>query len=46
MACIEALAAGPAMARRARVMLEQEHSLPSLLRDLTHGHSRGDYAAR
>jgi glucokinase len=34
---IEALAAGPAMARRARVMLEQEHSLPSLLRDLTHG---------
>ena len=37
--CIEALAAGPAMARRARVMLEQEHSLPSLLRDLTHGHT-------
>ncbi len=37
--CIEALAAGPAMARRARVMLEQEHSLPSVLRDLTHGHS-------
>ena len=37
--CIEALAAGPAMARRARVMLEQEHSLPSLLRDLTQGHS-------
>lgn len=37
--CIEALAAGPAMARRARVMLEQEHSLPSLLRDLTKGHS-------
>jgi len=34
---IEALAAGPAMARRARVMLEQEHALPSLLRDLTHG---------
>jgi glucokinase len=31
--CIEALAAGPGMARRARVMLEQEHSLPSLLRD-------------
>ena len=25
------------MARRARVMLEQEHSLPSLLRELTHG---------
>jgi glucokinase len=37
--CIEALAAGPGMARRARVMLEQEHSLPSVLRDLTHGHS-------
>ena len=37
--CIEALAAGPGMARRARVMLEQEHSLPSVLRDLTHGHA-------
>jgi glucokinase len=37
--CIEALAAGPAMARRARVMLEQEHNLPSVLRDLTHGHA-------
>lgn len=37
--CIEALAAGPGMARRARVMLEQEHSLPSLLRDLTRGHT-------
>ena len=37
--CIEALAAGPAMARRARVMLEQEHSLPSVLRELTHGHA-------
>ncbi len=36
--CIEALAAGPAMARRARVRLEQEHSQPSLLRELTHGH--------
>jgi glucokinase len=36
--CIEALAAGPGMARRARVMLEQEHSLPSLLRDMTRGH--------
>jgi glucokinase len=36
---IEALAAGPGMARRARVMLEQEHSLPSILRDLTHGHA-------
>jgi len=34
---IEALAAGPGMARRARVMLEQEHSLPSVLRELTHG---------
>jgi len=34
---IESLAAGPAMARRARVMLEQEHSLPSVLRELTHG---------
>ena len=36
--CIEALAAGPAMARRARVRLEQEHTAPSLLRSLTHGH--------
>jgi glucokinase len=36
---IEALAAGPAMARRARVMLEQEHNLPSVLRDMTHGRS-------
>jgi len=35
--CIEALAAGPAMARRARVRLEQEHSAPSILRDLTRG---------
>src|SRR5208337_3631662 len=35
--CIEALAAGPAMARRARVMLEQEHDPPSILRELTHG---------
>jgi glucokinase len=34
---IEALAAGPGMARRARVMLEQEHSLPSILRDMTNG---------
>ncbi len=33
--CIEALAAGPAMARRARVALEQEHSRPSLLRELS-----------
>jgi glucokinase len=36
--CIEALAAGPAIARRARVRLEQEHEVPSVLRDLTHGH--------
>ena len=36
--CIEALAAGPGMARRARVRLEQEHSAPSLLRELTGGH--------
>ena len=36
---IEALAAGPGMARRARVMLEQEHNLPSVLRELTHGHA-------
>jgi glucokinase len=36
---IEALAAGPAMARRARVMLEQEHSLPSVLREMSHGHA-------
>jgi glucokinase len=35
--CIEALAAGPAMARRARVRLEQEHTLPSALRTLAHG---------
>ncbi len=36
--CIEALAAGPAMVRRARVKLEQEHTLPSLLRDETRNH--------
>ncbi|MBZ5544846.1 MAG: ROK family protein [Acidobacteriia bacterium] len=36
--CIEALAAGPAMVRRARVRLEQEHGVPSLLRELTKGH--------
>jgi len=35
--CIEALAAGPGMARRARVLLEQEHAMPSLLRDMTKG---------
>lgn len=34
---IESLAAGPAMARRARVMLEHEHSLPSLLKEMTRG---------
>ena len=38
--CIEALAAGPAMARRARVALEQEHSRPSLLRELSGGDLR------
>jgi len=35
--CIEALASGPSMVRRARVLLEQEHSTPSLLRDLNRG---------
>lgn len=35
--CIEVLASGPGMSRRARVRLEQEHSVPSLLRDLSHG---------
>ncbi len=43
--CIEALAAGPAMARRARVMLEQEHKLPSVLRERTKGHLERDYPA-
>ncbi|MDE3181145.1 MAG: ROK family protein [Acidobacteriota bacterium] len=38
--CIEVLASGPAMARRARVRLEQEHAAPSLLRDLTRGQLR------
>jgi glucokinase len=38
--CIEALAAGPAMARRACVALEQEHSRPSLLRELSAGDLR------
>jgi len=38
--CIEALAAGPAMARRARVALEQEHNRPSLLRELSGGDLR------
>jgi glucokinase len=36
--CIEALAAGPGMVRRARVRLEQDHSAPSKLRELTRGH--------
>ncbi len=43
--CIEALAAGPAMARRARVMLEQEHSLPSVLREPDAWPCRRDYPA-
>ncbi|MGH9398605.1 MAG: ROK family protein [Terriglobia bacterium] len=38
--CIEVLASGPAMARRARVRLEQEHAVPSLLRELTRGQLR------
>jgi len=37
--CIEALAAGPAMARRARVMLEQDYKAKSLLREMCHGHT-------
>lgn len=36
--CIEALAAGPGMVRRARVRLEQEHTLTSLVREMTGGH--------
>ncbi len=35
--CIESLASGPSMARRARVLLEQEDRTPSLLRTLTGG---------
>jgi glucokinase len=35
--CIEALAAGPGIARRARVRLEQEHSAPSRLREMSRG---------
>jgi glucokinase len=35
--CIEALAAGPAIARRTRVLLEQEHTAPSLLREMSRG---------
>ncbi len=38
--CIEVLASGPAMARRARVRLEQEHAVPSLLRTMTKGKLR------
>jgi glucokinase len=37
--CIEALAAGPSMARRARVMLEQDYKAKSLLREMCHGHT-------
>jgi len=37
--CIEALAAGPGMVRRTRVLLEQHHTLPSLLREMTGGHT-------
>ncbi len=36
--CIEALTAGPAIVRRTRVKLEQEHSTPSLLRERTQNH--------
>lgn len=36
--CIEALAAGPGMVRRARVFLEQDHTAPSLLRQMCQGH--------
>jgi glucokinase len=36
--CIEALAAGPGMARRARVFLEQDRGAASLLRDMCQGH--------
>jgi glucokinase len=35
--CIEALAAGPGMARRARVLLEQDHGAASLLREMCGG---------
>jgi glucokinase len=37
--CIEALAAGPGIVRRTRVLLEQHHTLPSLLREWTDGHT-------
>jgi glucokinase len=36
--CNEALAAGPGMARRARVFLEQDHGAASVLRDMCGGH--------
>ena len=36
--CIEALAAGPGIVRRTRVFLEQQHTEPSVLREITHGH--------
>ncbi len=35
--CIEALASGPAMARRARILLEQEPKAPTLLRRMSRG---------
>ncbi len=35
--CIEALASGPAMVRRARVRLVQEYTTPSLLRTMSRG---------
>ena len=38
--CVEALAAGPAIARRARVRLEQDYEAPSLLRSMTKGQLR------
>jgi glucokinase len=39
--CIEVLSAGPGMVRRARVMLEQEHAVPSLLRKYSRGTKDG-----
>lgn len=36
--CIEALAAGPAMVRRAQVKLVQDHTAASMLRDRTQNH--------
>jgi glucokinase len=35
--CIEALASGPSMARRASTLLERDNTAPSLLRTLIHG---------